>query len=87
MLNTNCFILQDNYLFFSGDLKPIKEKFLENEIVGHAFLVDSNGLVRWKAHANPTDEEIKHMLDCSKILLRDTHRNLKRSSKITTSSS
>ncbi|KAL9971360.1 hypothetical protein ACROYT_G023873 [Oculina patagonica] len=76
----------DNYLFFSGNLKPIKEKFLENEIVGHAFLVDSNGLVRWKAHANPTDEEIKHMLDCSKLLLRDAQRTHKFNNKVTSDS-
>jgi len=72
----------DNYLFFTGNLKPIREKFLENEIVGHAFLIDSNGLVRWKAHANPTEEEIRYMLDCSKLLLKETQRTLKRNNKV-----
>ena len=53
-----------------------------NEIVGHAFLVDCNGLVRWKAHANPTEEEIKYMLDCSKLLLKDAQRTLKSDNKV-----
>ena len=75
-------ILQDSYLFFTGNLKSIREKFLENEIVGHAFLVDSNGLVRWKAHANPTEEEIRYMLDCSKLLLKETQRTLKHNNKV-----
>ncbi|XP_068753563.1 uncharacterized protein [Montipora capricornis] len=66
----------DHFLCFDGNARPIKEKFLENTIVGHAFLVDCNGLVRWKAHANPTDEELKFMLDCSKLLLKDTYRTL-----------
>ncbi|XP_044178314.1 uncharacterized protein LOC114962080 isoform X2 [Acropora millepora] len=65
----------NNYLCFSGNAKSIKERFLENTIVGHAFLVDGNGLVRWKAHANPTDEEIKFMLDCSKLMLKDTYNH------------
>ena len=76
------FVLQDNFLFFTGNLKPIREKLLENEIVGHAFLVDSNGLVRWKAHANPTEQEITSMLDCSKLLLKETERTLRRNNKV-----
>jgi len=68
----------DTFLCFTGNSKPIKENFLENTIVGHAFLVDCNGLVRWKAHANPTDEEIKFMLDCSKLLLKDTKKTLRK---------
>lgn len=66
----------DTFLCYSGNTKQIKENFLENIIVGHAFLVDCNGRVRWKAHANPTDEEIKFMLDCSKLLLKETTRTL-----------
>lgn len=72
----------DNYLFFSGNLKPIKKKFMENEIVGHAYLVDCNGLIRWKAHANPTEEEITHMLDCSQLLLKDARRTLDSEDKV-----
>ncbi|KAJ7393552.1 hypothetical protein OS493_006537 [Desmophyllum pertusum] len=74
----------DNYLCFRGNSKPLKEQFLENKIVGHAFLVDCNGLVRWKAHANPTEEEIKYMLDCSNVLLKDTQKTL--NNKVTSSS-
>lgn len=72
------FLFQDTFLCFTGTSKPIKENFLENTIVGHTFLVDCNGLVRWKAHANPTDEEIKFMLDCSKLLLKDTKKTLRK---------
>lgn len=79
MNNNLCiFVVQDSFLCFNGNIKPIKERFLENTIVGHAFLVDCNGLVRWKAHANPTDEEIKFMLDCSKLLLKDRQKTLGR---------
>lgn len=76
----------NNYLCFSGNAKSIKERFLENTIVGHAFLVDGNGLVRWKAHANPTDEEIKFMLDCSKLMLKDTYNHAGSNNNVTSNS-
>lgn len=44
--------------------------------------MDCNGLVRWRAHANPTDEEIKFMLNCSKILVKDAQRALKNNKTI-----
>lgn len=73
---------KDNYLFFSGNLKSIKKKIMENEIVGHAYLVDCNGLIRWKAHANPAELEINHMLDCSQLLLKEAKRTLNSEDKV-----
>lgn len=55
---------------------------MENEIVGHAYLVDCNGLIRWKAHANPAELEINHMLDCSQLLLKETKRTLNSEDKV-----
>jgi len=48
--------------------------------------VDGNGLVRWKAHANPTDEEIKFMLDCSKLMLKDTYNHAGSNNNVTSNS-
>ena len=39
-------------------------------MTGHAFLIDSEGYVRWKAHAKPTDEELESMKTCTERLLK-----------------
>lgn len=49
---------------------------IENEIVGHAFLVDRTGKVRWKAHGRPTPEEIEFMVRCTEELLRENAKSL-----------
>ena len=46
-----------------------KELFTGNSITGHVYLVDKEGLIRWRAHAKPTDRELKIMLDCTQQLL------------------
>lgn len=46
-----------------------KELSTGNSITGHVYLVDKEGLIRWRAHAKPTDRELKAMLDCTQQLL------------------
>ncbi len=68
-----CFhlLLQDNYLCYYGTTAGIRsEGFVENVVVGHAFLIDSNGLVRWRACAKPTNEEIESLIACSQRMLK-----------------
>lgn len=40
-----------------------------NTIVGHVYLVDNEGLIRWRAHAVPTVQETNTLLKCSQQLL------------------
>lgn len=39
-----------------------------NTIVGHVYLVDNEGLIRWRAHAVPTVQETNTLLKCSQQL-------------------
>ena len=34
-----------------------------NKMVAHALLVDRNGLVRWRASADPSEDELKSLLN------------------------
>ena len=48
-----------------------------NTIVGHVYLLDSDGRVRWRAHAAPTDRELKALIKCTRQLVegsKDTSR-------------
>ena len=40
-----------------------------NSIVGYAYLVDKEGLIRWRAHASPTEREIRAMIKNTRKLL------------------
>jgi hypothetical protein len=42
---------------------------IHNRIVGHVFLVDSNGFVRWQAHLTPFESELEAMIDATSLLL------------------
>ena len=48
-----------------------------NIIVGHAYLVDEKGLIRWRAHATPTAQETRALLKCSKQLLDSSRTALR----------
>ncbi|EDO44976.1 predicted protein [Nematostella vectensis] len=65
---------QGNYLCYFGNTEPLKKGLVENVIVGYAFLVDSHGRVRWKAHGTPTQEELQYMTDCTNMLIRDVQK-------------
>ena len=59
-------------MLYSGDreVSDLREAIdLHNSIVGHAYLLDKKGLIRWRAHATPTASEIQIMLKCSRQLL------------------
>lgn len=67
---------QDRYLCYYGNTDEIKNNLIENTIVGHVFLVDGLGRVRWKAHGRPTEEEIQFMIKCTEDLLKENQKNL-----------
>ena len=60
----------DSFLCYYGSIQElIRRDFIGNLIVGHAFLIDRDGFVRWKACANPTEEELDSMIKCTKLLI------------------
>ena len=63
-------VRQDNYMCYYGSLHELIQKHLiGNMLVGHVFLVDREGFVRWKACAKPTDDELISMIKCTKLLM------------------
>lgn len=42
---------------------------LDNSLIGYVFLLDSEGWIRWRAHASPTKHEITALLNCTRQLL------------------
>ena len=61
---------QDNFLCYYGSLQELSgQDLIGNFLVGHAFLIDREGYVRWKACAKPTEEELDAMVKCTKLLL------------------
>ena len=60
----------DNFLCLYSSLKQLRSReLLGNIVVGHAFLIDRNGLVRWKACAEPTGDELVSLSKCTKQLI------------------
>ena len=47
-----------------------------NTIVGYVHLLDKEGVVRWRAHATPTEREIQSMLKCTRQLLNSQNTNV-----------
>lgn len=41
---------------------------IHSSMVGYAFLLDGEGLIRWRAHATPTQEELQWMTKCTQLL-------------------
>ena len=41
---------------------------IHSSIVGYAYLLDSDGLIRWRAHATPTHEEVQALITCARNL-------------------
>ncbi len=38
---------------------------IHNSLLGYAYLLDREGLIRWRAHAQPTERELQRMIKCS----------------------
>lgn len=51
----------------SAELRNLLD--IHSSIVGFAFLLDGDGLIRWRAHATPTLEELTGMTKCAESLL------------------
>ena len=60
---------QSSFLCYFGSTNNFQSKIIENTLVGHCFLVDSDGLIRWKAHAKPKEEELEYMIDNTRTLI------------------
>ena len=59
-------------LVFVGDVDPLCEGLaISNRLIGHAFLVDPNGKVRWRACGAATEEEVRHLRTCVAELLAE----------------
>lgn len=44
---------------------------LGNSIVGHVYLLDGSGNIRWRAIATPTKRELQAMLKCTNQLISE----------------
>lgn len=42
---------------------------IHSSIVGYAYLLDGEGLIRWQAHATPTQGELQAMTKCAGELI------------------
>ena len=64
-------ILQSQFMVCAGkkvsELRTILD--LHSSIVGYAYLLDRDGLIRWQAHATPTNEELQGMTKSAQSLL------------------
>lgn len=52
----------------------IKRIALGNSIVGHAYVLDSSGRIRWRGTATPTQRELQAMLKCTKQLISESKK-------------
>ena len=59
---------QENFICCYEGTTEIVNALFENTLIGHAVLVDHAGLVRWKAHGPPTNEELLHLVQCTNNL-------------------
>lgn len=60
---------KSNSIVHRGDLPSAIEIFgMENKYAGYIFLIDSSGLIRWKAAGPATAEELEELKDKIKLL-------------------
>ena len=62
---------QENFLCCYEKTKEVVKTLFENTLVGHAVLIDHTGLVRWKAHALPTEDELSFLVKCTNNLCKE----------------
>ena len=61
-------------LHTAGGVVELKERLaVGNIIVPHTYLVDREGLIRWRAHAAPTTKELSAMITCTKQLVKKSY--------------
>ena len=57
-------------LVFVGDVDPLCDCLdVTNRLIGHAFLVDGTGKVRWRACGRATEEEVRYLRACISELM------------------
>ena len=60
---------KNDYFVIRGDLPKSIETFgMENKYAGYIFLIDSSGVIRWKAAGPADEEELKQLQEQIKIL-------------------
>lgn len=67
-------LIQGKFMCYTGAGSvrvPDLTKILQygNSIVGHAFLIDRNSFIRWRAVGSPAEKEIEALINCTKQLL------------------
>ena len=64
-------IVQSSFMVCTGKTASELRRALRmhSSMVGYAFLLDGEGLIRWRAHAVPTQEELQSMIRCTKELM------------------
>ena len=64
-------VIQSSFMICTGKMASELRRALDvhNSFVGYAYLLDKEGLVRWKAHAMPTPEELQTIITCTQKLL------------------
>ena len=70
-------LLQSTFMVQSGKVVSKLKSAIDigSFIVGYAYLLDKEGMIRWRALAAPTDKELQAMLKCTRELL-DSYKNL-----------
>lgn len=49
-----------------------------NTIVGHVYLLDNRGLIRWRAHASPTEKELDTLVKFTRQLIENSSNKTSR---------
>ena len=73
------FCVQGSFVCYTGQGGPkikdlMKTIAVGNSIVGHAYLLDGSGNIRWRATATPTQRELLTLFKCTKQLISESTR-------------
>lgn len=60
----------NNFMCYYGPIQTLmRQNLIGNMVVGYAYIIDREGYVRWKACAKPDDDELKSMVEATKLLM------------------
>ena len=69
MKKTICESRHDTAVLYAGDTDKLCDDLrITNKLIGHAFLVDVKGRVRWHGCGNAEEEEVVSLLRCTRDL-------------------
>lgn len=65
-------LIKAQFLCYTGKFSKVRKTLsIHNSIIGYAFLLDSKGLIRWRAHGYPNEREINALLKCTSQLIKN----------------